>query len=91
MGGGGGCERTPPPPPPPPLVTGLEFNTFHFNQVVESRQNLFTVDDSLFGLEIWRDNHAQRVLEVISEVFGDVDTGSLSFEEGSFEDTIVSD
>ena len=69
----------------------LEFNTFHINQVIESCQNLFTVENVLRSVEIWRHHHAGQVLKVISEVFGDVDIGSLSFEDDSLEDTIASD
>ena len=69
----------------------LEFNTFHINQVVESCQNLFTAENVLRSVEIWRHHHAKQVLKVIGEVFGDVDIGSMPFEEDSLEDTIASD
>lgn len=69
----------------------LEFNMFHINQVMESCHKLFTVDDILQSVEIWRHHHAKCVLKVLNDVFGDVDIESLCFEENSLDNTIASD
>lgn len=39
----------------------LEFNNFHFNQVLKKCHKLFTVNDILQNVEIWRHVHTVRL------------------------------
>jgi hypothetical protein len=50
----------------------LEFNNFHVNQVIEHCHKLFTFEDVLGYVEIWRHEYAVGILKQISEVFGDI-------------------
>jgi hypothetical protein len=55
----------------------LEFNNFHINQVLNNCYKLFTVNDILQNVEIWRHVHAFEILNIINRVFGDVDANEL--------------
>ena len=55
----------------------LEFNNFHINQVLNNCYKLFTVNDILQNVEIWRHVHAFEILNLINRVFGDVDANEL--------------
>jgi hypothetical protein len=55
----------------------MEFNSFHINQVLEHCNNLFTVQDIVDLVEIWRMQYAIGVLQVLNNVFGDVDAHAL--------------
>ena len=69
----------------------LEFNAFHVNQVIECCEKLFSVDDVLTSVEIWRHHYARGVVKIISDVFGDIDTAQLLQEDDFLEDSIASD
>lgn len=46
----------------------LEVNAFHVNQkVIECCEKLFSVDDVLTSVEIWRHHYARGVVKIISE------------------------
>lgn len=61
----------------------LEFGGFQIKQVLQSCHKLFTLEDVVTNVEIWRNQHAVGVLSVIAQVFGDieVDTGLSTFIE----------
>lgn len=70
----------------------LEFNGFHIDQVVESCDKFFSVEDINASVEIWRHQYARGVLKVLSDVFGDIDIAQLADEDTDLmEDSIVSD
>ena len=50
----------------------LEFNAFHINQVLDSYHRLFTLEDVIQHVEIWRYKYAIAILHQISNVFGDI-------------------
>ena len=49
----------------------LEFNDFQINQVLSQCEFLFTLDDVLDFVEIWKNLHAEKVLLCVHEVFHD--------------------
>ena len=49
----------------------LEFNMFHINQVLDRCHCLFTIDDVLESVEIWRNKSAVNILKIVKEIFGD--------------------
>ncbi|CAB4025121.1 Hypothetical predicted protein, partial [Paramuricea clavata] len=51
----------------------MEFNKFHIKQVANNCHLLFCLDDVLEHIEIWRHQYACVILQVISEVFGDIE------------------
>ncbi len=51
----------------------MEFNSFHVNQIVDNCHKLFTVEDIVDCVEIWRQKYAIDILKQINEVFKDVD------------------
>ncbi len=50
----------------------LEFGWVQIMQVLRSCDKLFTVEDVLEHVEIWRRHHAIAILVAIAEVFGDI-------------------
>lgn len=60
----------------------LEFNMFHFNQVVENCHRIFTLQDVQRYIEIWRMSYAVLILSAISQVFGDIDFDPTDFDLG---------
>ena len=70
----------------------LEFNSFHIEQVLGNCKQLFTVQDILNNVEIWRHNYAIIVLEIIREIFGDMTEELLSNKDDlRLDDSILSD
>ena len=70
----------------------LEFNSFHINQVVERCHHLFTMEDVLESVEIWRSQYAIDILRVLNEIFGDIKIELPSLEEQhDFSNTVFSD
>ena len=45
----------------------LEFNMFHINPVLDSCHCLFTIDDVLESVEIWRNKYAVNILKIVKE------------------------
>ena len=51
----------------------LEFGQIQIDQVLENCNNLFSSDDVLSKVEIWRMAHAQFILNLLQIVFEDID------------------
>ena len=51
----------------------LEFGGMQISQVLNTCHKLFTIDDVIENVEIWRKNHALGILEAIKHVFNDID------------------
>ncbi|CAB3988004.1 Werner syndrome ATP-dependent helicase-like [Paramuricea clavata] len=51
----------------------LEFGGMQISQVLNTCHKLFTIDDVIENVEIWRKNHAPGILEAIKHVFNDID------------------
>ena len=49
----------------------LEFNMFHISQVLDSCHSLFTIDDVLESVEIWRHKYAVDILKIVKDIFRD--------------------
>ena len=49
----------------------LEFNMFHINQVLDSCHCLFTINDVVKSVEIWRHKYPIDILKILMEIFGD--------------------
>lgn len=49
----------------------FEFNMFHINQVVDNCHNLFSLGDVLHAVEIWRNEYAIAILNIVKELFGE--------------------
>lgn len=66
----------------------LEFNQYHTEQVMNNCHRLFAVDDITSYVEIWRANHANNILLLLSKVFQDmiIYVDSLVFEDKSDDD-----
>ena len=71
----------------------LDFNAFHNDEVVANCHRLFTIEDILGAVEIWRHQYARAVLQLLSEVFGDIDKELTchEHEDASPDETIASD
>ena len=71
------------------------FGKFHLSQRLSKCSLLFTLADIYNCAEIWRAEHAQQILLIISEVFGDIDPKEIDFESvienNQAEETIDSD
>ena len=52
----------------------VEFTDFQVHQVLKYCQSLFTLDDVLDQIEIWRAIHAKNILVMLSEVFSDIES-----------------
>ncbi len=50
----------------------LEFGWLQILQILQTCHKLFTVEDVLQNVEIWRKHHAVAVLNAIAQVFGDI-------------------
>jgi len=51
----------------------LELGDFLVEQTVESCHRIFTLQDVLTYVEVWRLEHAAAILQIIGECFGDID------------------
>jgi hypothetical protein len=51
----------------------LEFGGMQISQVLNTCHKLFTIEDVIENVEIWRKNHALGILEAIKHVFNDID------------------
>ena len=63
----------------------MEFNSFHVNQIVDNCHKLFTVEDIVDCVEIWRHKYAIDILKQINEVFKDVDVKLIGNFDQSFD------
>ena len=61
----------------------LEFGNFQIQQVINKCGNLFTLEDILDNIEIWRIVHANYILVALSETFNDIniDTAQLQLSD----------
>lgn len=50
----------------------LEFGWLQIIQILQTCHKLFTVEHVLKNVEIWQRHHAYAVLNLISQVFGDI-------------------
>lgn len=50
----------------------LEFSRFQIEQVLRNCHKLFTLEDVVTNVEIWRTQHAVGVLSAIAQIFRDV-------------------
>ena len=50
-----------------------EFNRYQIDQVLQHANHLFTLEDIMTHIEVWRSCYAKSILLALSEVFGDID------------------
>ena len=50
----------------------LGFGCLQIIQIIQTCHKLFTVEDVLKNVEIWRKTHAVAVLDAVAQVFGDI-------------------
>lgn len=50
----------------------LEFGWLQIQQVLKTCDRLFTVEDVLENVEIWRRHHAIAIIDAVAQVFGDI-------------------
>ena len=55
----------------PELLIG--FSDHQVSQVLENCDKLFSVSDVNTHVEIWKETHAQAIMDIISDVFQDID------------------
>ena len=60
------------------LSSLLGFSELQIEQVVINCETLFCLDDVLRSIEIWDMRHAKKILDVLSDVFGDIDSSVLN-------------
>ena len=70
----------------------MEFNMFHINQVVENCHRLFSLNDVLDCVEIWRQKYAVLILQTLKDVFNDEEI-EVPIEESTSDcdETVLSD
>lgn len=54
----------------------LGFSEIQIEQVIKNCNELFSLDDVLEVVEIWNMHHTQKILTIISQVFGDISIGT---------------
>ena len=55
-----------------------EFSKEQVSDVVAACHKLFTLNDIISSVPVYSKDHAVRILEVLSEIFNDIDEDSLS-------------
>ena len=50
----------------------LGFTELQISQVMDNAEKIFSIDDVYFFVEIWNLKHAHKILEILSQVYGDV-------------------
>ena len=68
----------------------LEFNAYHIEQVVENCSHLFTLDNILCNVEIWRNCYAVGIQRLLKETFRDISVEELD-ESFDMDNTEYSD
>ena len=71
----------------------LGFSEHQISQVDDNLDKIFTCDDVFAHVEIWDKRHAYKVMEIVSQVFGDVELeecvcGEQEFQANPFNDDI---
>ena len=64
----------------------LEFSMFHISQVLDSCHSLFTIDDVVESVEIWRNKYADDILKIAKNVLGDTNIKFPDILEQSYLD-----
>ena len=59
----------------------LEFGKDHIDQILNHADTIFTVDDIMESVDIWKKTHANDVLEIFGKVFADIDVPVQCIEE----------
>lgn len=59
----------------------FEFGKFHIAQIIQNCFRLFSVEDICNCVEIWRMEHANNVLLILSDIFNDIDANELQFDD----------
>ena len=67
----------------------FEFGQFQIEQVLSNCQQLFTLDDILEHVEIWRNIHAHNVFLALHETFGDMNEDVPHLLEEEFQEMEV--
>lgn len=60
------------------LSSLLGFSELQIEQVVINCETLFCLEDVLRSIEIWDMRHAKKILDVLSDVFGDINSSVLN-------------
>lgn len=68
----------------------LEFNAYHIEQVVENCSHLFTSDNILCNVQIWRICYAVGIQRLLKETFRDISVEELD-ESFDMDNTEYSD
>ena len=55
----------------------FEFTDFHICQVLSHCHRLFTIEDIISFVEVWRTYHAYYILQALSDVFHEIDETEL--------------
>ena len=63
----------------------FEFDHYQIKQVVENCCYVYTMDDLLEYVELWRNTHASNVMATLAEVFDDIDPNYDHLESDSEE------
>jgi hypothetical protein len=69
----------------------MEFSHYQVCQISNNANKLFSIEDIMNCIEIWRREHVQIVLNLLSEVFGDIDIAELDVQlasDNDMDDTI---
>lgn len=73
----------------------LLFSDFHIDQICNSCNKIFCMEDLLKYVEIWRQKDAEHILMLLNEVVGDVDAGHTDLSEddndASFDEVLDED
>ena len=52
----------------------FEFDHYQIKQVLEKCCYVYTIDDLLEYVELWRNTHANNVMAILAEIFDDIDS-----------------
>jgi hypothetical protein len=58
----------------------VEFGSLQIAQVIKNASKQFSVHDIMNCVEIWRSEHACGILNIFSQMFGDIDIRELSID-----------
>ena len=66
----------------------LEFGGFQISQVLQTCHKLFTLEDVVHNVEIWRTQHAVGILSVMVKIFDDIDLDIGASASTSWDDEL---
>ena len=52
----------------------FEFDHYQIKQVLENCCYVYTINDLLEYVELWRNTHANNVMAILAEIFDDIDS-----------------